>query len=148
MKTLIGLSSRTIAVGAIALFLAACANSNVPGSPSGASVASKVKPATACGSGILVGAGNNGTYSVAIGKTCDLTGPDDVSCLVSSLTGELYTFTLQSGASFGTFTPSGNTATFKRTSAGTVVIELRRATQNPVDHCTGAPLEYGTVTLD
>jgi hypothetical protein len=151
MKTLTALGTRTAAIGAIALFLAACANSSVPGNPSEASMTSKVKPATACGtggSGIAVGSGDNGTFSVAIGNTCDMAGPDDTECVSGELSGYTYTFQLASTGSLGVFNTSGNTASFKRTASGNVKIDLMQSYHNAARNCEGSTVVYGYVTLD
>jgi hypothetical protein len=77
-----------------------------------------------------------------------MTGPDDVPCTPDEQAGYTYTFSVESGASYGTFNTSGNTATFKRTSAGNVVIDLKQKYANPTNCSTGYTSLYGYVTLD
>ena len=109
-----------------------------------------MRPNTACpGSGLYL-SGNIGTYSVGVGDKCVLYGPDDQACITGEQGGYRYTFSIVSGGSHGTLTPGvGTMATFKRTSTGDVVIDLKQEYQIPTDGCKpGGFTTYGSVTLD
>jgi hypothetical protein len=151
------LGVRIATIGLALTFLAGCAQNAVPGQQPGSSSsqASRAKQAAACpASGIEVGPGDSGTFSVGNGDSCDLFGPEDQTCLLDSLAGYQYTFVIQSGAGHGTLsgttqTGSGSEATFHRTGAGNVVIYLKQLYQNPVNECKpGGDSTYGSVTLD
>ncbi|MGA7247007.1 MAG: hypothetical protein WBW89_04550, partial [Candidatus Cybelea sp.] len=79
------------------------------------------------GGGIHLVQGNNGTYTVAIGASCDMYAPYNTGCSESSSPGETYTFMITSGFGLGTLKVEQNEGTFKRTGKGEVVITIQQA---------------------
>ncbi len=78
--------------------------------------------------------------------------PPDTNCMPDIQSGYEYQFIVESGGSHGTLTGGGigsSGASFKRTSAGDVVIDLRAYNESSGDNCKpGASFVYGSATLN
>jgi hypothetical protein len=97
-------------------------------------------------SGITMATGNNGTWTVGIGDSCDMYAPMNEPCNTGEF-GETYHFIITGGASYGSLGQSGNEGTFTRTSKGEVDITLQQWTYEIGDfHCASPMIStYGTI---
>jgi len=147
------LGVRIVALGTLTFALAGCSSNSVP---MGASVSTSSAQSHAhhlnngpCpASGITIAPGDNGTYTLGVGDTCDMFAPPDQGCNTGEF-GYTYKFIITGGAGNGTLTQSGNEGKFKRTSSGEVDITLQKWTYSIGDHNCQSPTisSYGTIAF-
>lgn len=147
-----GLGAKAFALTVLALFITGCSNSSVPTAQGTSSLtqARGLPQSDPTCSQIFLHAGDNGTYHVAVGDSCEIIEPENALCSPSA-SGAEYNFNAPDPTGLGTWNVFGVDGTFKRTKTGKVVISVSETvTMFRVKGCvpTTINVPYGHVTLN